>query len=135
MVVLVGTEVRFLAAVECERPLRVGDRSGQVLPAHLASAGKALLAIMSRDPIDAIYGHTEGIDLQRLHREVALIRKRGFAINNQRTEPGVTAIGVAVQNNHDGHPDVAVSISMPTVRFDRDRLVANWVNGLVSNGR
>jgi DNA-binding IclR family transcriptional regulator len=53
----------------------------------------------------------------------------GGGANNQLTEPGVTAIGVAVQNNPDGHPDAAVSISMPCL--DSYRL-ANWVNGLVS---
>jgi IclR family transcriptional regulator, acetate operon repressor len=130
LLILVGTEVRFLTTAECERPLRVGDRSGQVLPAHLASGGKALLALMPRDHIDALYGHTEDSGLQRLHREFALIRKRGFAINNQLTEPGVTAIGVALRDP-DGHPNAAISISMPTIRFDRDRLTG-WVNELVS---
>ena len=70
------------------------------------------------------------MDLQRLRREFALVRKRGFAINNQLTEPGVTAVGVAV---HDpaGQPNAAISISMPSVRFHRDRLTT-WVNELIT---
>jgi IclR family acetate operon transcriptional repressor len=38
--VLAGSEVRFVATVECDHVLRVGDRTGRTLPAHLASGGK-----------------------------------------------------------------------------------------------
>ena len=46
LVVRVGTQVRFVTTVECDQVLRVGDRAGRVLPAHLASGGKALLAAL-----------------------------------------------------------------------------------------
>jgi IclR family transcriptional regulator, acetate operon repressor len=130
LVILVGTEVRFLATVECDQTLRVGDRAGQVLRGHLASGGKALLALLPPDRVDGLYQEAGDVDLHRLHRELALIRKRGFAINNQLTEPGVTAVGVAV---HDpaGQPNAAISISMPSVRFRRDHLTA-WANELTT---
>lgn len=38
-VVLAGTEGRFIATVECHQILRVGDRVGRSLPAHMASGG------------------------------------------------------------------------------------------------
>jgi IclR family transcriptional regulator, acetate operon repressor len=47
-----------------------------------------------------------------------LARSRGFAINNQRTETGVTAIGRAVRGT-DGLAEAAVSISLPTARYSR----------------
>jgi DNA-binding IclR family transcriptional regulator len=130
LVILVGTEVRFLATVESDQVLRVGDRAGLVLPAHQASGGKALLALLPPERVDELYQATGDVDLQRLRREFALVRKRGFAINNQLTEPGVTAVGVAV---HDpaGQPNAAISISMPSIRFHRDRLTT-WVNELIT---
>ena len=39
--------------------------------------------------------------LAKLHRELAQIRRRGYAINNQQTETGLTAIGIAITDtNH-----------------------------------
>jgi len=49
------------------------------------------------------------------------VRRRGFAINKDRTETGVTAIGRGVRIGT--RTDAAVTVSMPTVRFREDRLV------------
>jgi IclR family acetate operon transcriptional repressor len=130
LMILVDTEVRFLATAECDQLLRVGDRAGVALHAHQASGGKALLALLPPDRVDKLYHAVGDVDLRRLQRELTLIRKRGFAINDQLTEPGVTAIGVAIRDPF-GQPNAAISISMPTVRFHRDRLTA-WVNELTT---
>ena len=128
LVIRVGTEVRFLTTVECQQPLRVGDRVGQVLPAHRASGGKALLALMPPEQVDELYRTSADVGLPSLRRELALIRKRGFAVNDQLTERGVTAVGVAIRDPH-GQPHAAISISMPTARFDRNNLTA-WATEL-----
>jgi DNA-binding IclR family transcriptional regulator len=130
LMVLVGTEVRFLATVECDQLLRVGDRAGVVLRAHQASGGRALLAVLPPGRVDELYQGADDVDLRRLQRQLALIRKRGFAINDQLTERGVTAVGVAVPDPA-GQPNAAISISMPTVRFRRSRLAA-WADGLTA---
>jgi IclR family transcriptional regulator, acetate operon repressor len=126
----VGTQVRFVASVECDQVLRVGDRSGRVLPAHRVSGGKALLATLPPAAVSELYttsGETD-VNLTKLRRELTLIRKRGFAINDQATEIGLTAIGVIVPATT-GVPNAALSVAMPSARFDRDRLPA-WVNAL-----
>ncbi|WP_157250250.1 IclR family transcriptional regulator [Nonomuraea typhae] len=125
LVVLVGTEVRFVTTVECSRPLRVGDRVGQSLPAHLASGGKMMLAALPPGELEALYEGSGEIDLPRLRRELTLVRKRGFAVNDQLTETGVTAIGAAVRAASGGTV-AAISLAMPTARFDRRRL-QGWV--------
>ena len=125
LVVMAGTETRFIATIESSRVLRVGDRMGRALPARLASGGKAMLALLPPKEVAALYRDDASVEIPRLRRELALIRKRGFAINDQRTETGVTAIGVAVRDDT-GHPVAAVALAMPTVRFDRARLPA-WV--------
>jgi IclR family acetate operon transcriptional repressor len=126
--VLVRDEVRFLATVECSQVLRVGDRAGRVLPAHIASGGKALLATLPADDINRLYAHRPDVDLTRLRRELTAVRKHGYAINHQQTETGLTAIGMAVPD-HEGHPPCAITIALPAARFHRDRLPA-WVNAL-----
>ncbi|MFK0113256.1 IclR family transcriptional regulator [Streptomyces sp. NPDC091217] len=130
LMILVDTEVRIIASVECEQVLRVGDRAGVVLKAHQASGGKVLLALLPSRRVDELYQEADDVDLRRLHRELDLIRERGFAINDQLTEPRVTAIGVAVRSP-DGHPNAAISLSVPAVRFQRDRLTG-WVNELAA---
>jgi IclR family transcriptional regulator, acetate operon repressor len=130
LTILVGTEVRFLATLECDQVLRVGDRAGQVLRAHQASGGKALLAHLPPGRVDELYQAAGDVELPRLHRELSLIRKRGFAINDQLTERGVTAIGVVVRDPA-GQPSAAISLSMPSVRFRRDQLTG-WVHELTT---
>ena len=49
---------------------------------------------------------------------MGLARRRGYAINNGRTETGVTAVGRAV-HGPDGRARAAVSISLPTARYSR----------------
>ncbi|TDB91526.1 IclR family transcriptional regulator [Actinomadura sp. KC216] len=128
LVVLAGTEVRFIATAESDQILRVGDRTGVSLPAHLTSGGKAVLAALDPADVAARYGDAPGFDLARLRRELALVRDRGFAINDQLTETGLTALGVAVKDPA-GVPLAGLSIALPTARFDRDRL-PGWVGAL-----
>lgn len=122
LMVLAGTEVRFIETVECRHTLRVGDRGGMVLPAHLASGGKALLATLPEPELNARYEMApDSVDLARLRRRLALVRKRGFAINDRETEAGLTAVGMALRDPS-GDVCAAISIALPTARFNRERL-------------
>jgi DNA-binding IclR family transcriptional regulator len=128
LMVLAGDHVRFVASVECRQSLRVGDREGMVFPAHLASGGKTMLAELPREQLEEIYTaerwqgrESDRPDLAAVEKDLAAVRRRGFAINKDRTETGVTAIGRGVRV-HD-RTDAAVTVSMPTVRFREERLV------------
>jgi IclR family acetate operon transcriptional repressor len=125
VMVLAGTEVRFIATVECEQILRVGDRAGRSLPAHQASGGKAILAALPPDRVTAMY---DGVELRQLERELALIRKRGFAINDQLTETGLTAVGMLIREPS-GDPEAGLSLAIPTARFDREKL-PTWIGAM-----
>ncbi|MGW2050328.1 IclR family transcriptional regulator [Streptomyces sp. NPDC001858] len=127
LMVLAGTDTRFIATAECAQVLRVGSRAGRTLPAHLTSGGRALLAALPRGEVTALYeGHD--IDLPRLRRDLALVRKRGFAINDQRTETGLSALAVPIRDGQDA-PMASIALAMPSARFHRDR-VAEWVSAL-----
>jgi IclR family transcriptional regulator, acetate operon repressor len=123
LMVLTGPDVRFVATVECEHVLRVGDRTGRSLPAHLTSGGKALLAALAPDDLEAALGQHDDETAARLRRELATIRRQGFAVNDQDTEAGLTAVGVAIPDGG-GAVASAISVSMPTVRYSGDRLRA-----------
>ncbi|HET6625875.1 MAG TPA: IclR family transcriptional regulator [Nocardioidaceae bacterium] len=130
LMVLADTEVRFIATVECDQVLRVGDRVGRVLPAEKVSGGKAILAALPAARLEALYAASPDVDLTRLKRDLALVRRRGFAINDQQTETGLTAIGMVLHDSS-GEPTAAVSLAMPTARFHRDAL-SGWVDALTN---
>ncbi|WP_232661968.1 IclR family transcriptional regulator [Pseudonocardia sp. TRM90224] len=119
LTVLLGDQVLFIATVECTHVLRVGDREGRTLPAHLTSGGKVLLARRPPAEIAAAYAGT-AVDVPALQRALRQVRKQEFGVNNQATEAGVTAIGCAITDT------AAVSLAMPTARYSRDR-VPEWV--------
>ena len=127
--VLAGSDVRFVATVECDHVLRVGDRTGRTLPAHLASGGKAVLAAMSEEERAALLAGVD-VDAARLGRELATVRRRGFALNDQATETGLIAVGVAVPGT-DPALRAGLSLAVPTVRFSRD-LLPGWVSALTA---
>jgi DNA-binding IclR family transcriptional regulator len=127
VMVLAGTDVRFVATVECDQVLRVGDRTGRTLPANLSSGGKALLAALDADELAAVLGGLDDAAAAKLTRELRTIRRRGFAVNDQDTEAGLTAVGVAVP----GRAGAALSLAVPTARCSRDRL-SLWAGELTA---
>jgi IclR family acetate operon transcriptional repressor len=123
LVVLAGSDVRFVATVESDQVLRVGDRTGRTLPAHVSSCGKALLA---GSPADVVAAALVGLDetaAARVRRELGSVRRRGYAVNDQETEAGLTAVGVVVPAGSDV-PTAAISLAMPSARWSRDRVPA-----------
>jgi DNA-binding IclR family transcriptional regulator len=123
LMAVIGDQARFVATVEGTQILRVGDREGRVLPAHLASGGRAVLARRPESEVSALYSAPDSpvSDLPALLRDLRRVRRQGFAVNNQATETGVTAIGQAI-TCPEGVAPSAVSIAMPTARYRRERL-------------
>jgi IclR family transcriptional regulator, acetate operon repressor len=128
VMVLAGPDVRFVATVECDHVLRVGDRTGRVLPAHLSSGGKAALARADDEQRAAVLGLLDDVTAARLERELRTVRRRGFAVNDQGTEAGLTAVGVAVPAAG-GFSGAAISLAAPTARCSRD-LLPVWGSAL-----
>ena len=106
-----------------------GTRTGRTLPAHLASGGKAILAGLTDGEREELLADVE-VDLSRLRKELALVRRRGFAINDQATETGLAAVGVAVPGA-DASLRAGLSLAVPTVRFSGD-LLPGWVAALTA---
>jgi IclR family acetate operon transcriptional repressor len=127
LIVRVGTQTRFIASVESTQVLHVGDRRGTILPAHLSSGGKALLAELEPAQLEQLYRPGEpdrqlsDREWKSLLRELKSVREHGYAVNREKTETGVSAVGMAV---HDGTGLAvgAVSVAAPSARFDTARI-------------
>lgn len=82
--------VLYLKIVESAQPIRVASRVGEVGPLHCTAAGKVLLAHMPEavreaalsKPLAPRTRRTE-TDPARLRRELAAIRSRGHALDNE----------------------------------------------------
>jgi DNA-binding IclR family transcriptional regulator len=131
LVIRTGTQCRFLASVESDATLRVGDRQGQVLPAELTSGGRSLLAELPDDVLQRLYLQTPDDDeldttdrrlapaeFHEFRRELDGVRRAGFAVNVEQTEEGVAAFGVSVHNRF-GRPLGAITVAVPTTRYQR----------------
>jgi DNA-binding IclR family transcriptional regulator len=143
LAVRVGDTVRFIASVESDQLLRVTSREGMVFPIDRTTAGLLMLAELSREEVDALYGHGHGhgpeheyayehdVDerheqhrpnMAELHQELDLVRRRkGFAVAIDRAERGVVAIGVPVRGPG-GELVAGLAVAMPSIRYDKERL-------------
>ncbi|MEU7384310.1 IclR family transcriptional regulator [Streptomyces sp. NPDC042207] len=124
LTVRTGDTARFIASVECRQALRVGSREGMVFPAHRTTTGLLLLAELSDEELDEVYDPERYRDrpadrpnLARLRTELKRLRRNGFAVNKERSERGLIAVGVPVRDR-DGTALAGLSVSMPTVRYD-----------------
>jgi DNA-binding IclR family transcriptional regulator len=114
-----GRTIRFIASVESTQTLRVGSRDGMVLPAHQSTGGLVMLAALTDVQLAALYDAAppdERVDLTKLRRELNAVRRSGIAINRERTERGLIALGHAI-TNPTGDPIAAISVSIPTARY------------------
>ena len=128
LMVLEGNGTRFLDGVEGPQALRVGYRTGALLPAHVTSGGKALLAELPPERLRALYpnglpgeGAKAPEDVERLVAELTAIRRAGWALNLQESERGVNAVGVCVRD-HTGTAVAAVAVAAPSARCPKGRL-------------
>lgn len=122
-----GATARFIASLECDQALRVGNREGMVFPAYRVTGGLLLLADLVEEDVAALRAEDSEEDAgdwpapDRLRADLARIRRSGFALNQGRSERGVVAIGVPVRDP-EGRAVAGLSISIPSVRYDKQRL-------------
>jgi DNA-binding IclR family transcriptional regulator len=115
--------VLYIDIVESSRPFRMTATVGCRLPAHLTSMGKAILASMRVDdpksPDAPILKKLTPRPSRTLGKELEKIRQRGYAIDNEESEPGVACIGVPILDEG-GRTVAAMSVS-----GSRHRILAN----------
>lgn len=124
LMMLEGNRARFIDSVEGTHAVRVGSRTGVLLPAHSTSGGKALLAELPDDELDRLYAGAEltrvtdttMTDLGTLREELAEVRRLGYATNLGESETGLNAVGVCIRD-HRGRAIVALATGGPAARL------------------
>jgi len=103
----------------------IGRRS----PLHCTATGKALVAGLDREERRRLMGpklrrYTEQTiaDWSSLERDLAEVRRRGFAVGWEELEPGLAAVAAPIRDR-EGDVIAALSVSGPTFRVSRARLL------------
>lgn len=128
LIIRTGATARFVLSVESPQTLRVGTREGMVFPAHMVTGGRVLLAELSQQQLEVLYGWEDPRqgaalrpDRDALRRDLQRIRRNGFAVNRGISERGVVAVGRAVRGAA-GTAIAGISVSMPSVRYQPQHL-------------
>ncbi len=117
-------DVVFVSQVETHEPIRAFHRPGTRAHMHASGIGKALLAHLDDEALDkwmrqkGLFQYTENTiaDPEALRREMAMIRTRGWAIDNEERTLGMRCVAAPVYNAF-GEAIAGISVSGPTVRL------------------
>lgn len=130
LAVLDGTDVVYVACRNGELPLGVAYRIGMRLPASCTATGKVLLSTLPESRVRELYRggklqkltrHSRG-SLKALLADLAEIRERGYAIDDEETREGMMCIGAPVFDASGAHAVAAVAVSMLKYPEDREKI-------------
>jgi DNA-binding IclR family transcriptional regulator len=126
LVILVGDRVVYVDQVAGRHSMRMFTELGSSALAHSTGSGKAMLAYRpaeaiaelypsDREPFERLTPRTR-TTLASLHQELARIRRRGYALDEEEHEEGVSCVAAPV---FDGTATAfaAISLSAPTSRI------------------
>lgn len=126
--VLARDEVVYVERVECDWPLRIQYHVGSRVPLHATGIGKLLLAhLPARErrrllrvlPLTELTERTI-TDPDRLEDELAAIRRRGYAANDQENTPGLIGLAVPIRNPK-GRVIAGLAVHAPEARMPLTR--------------
>jgi DNA-binding IclR family transcriptional regulator len=131
---LLEGDVLFLARHDGVQPIALTSTIGKRLPASSTAVGKAMLAQLEpaelaatlSEPLHRLTQRSHR-SLESLSRDLAAIRRRGHAIDDEEAAPNVVCLAVAVRTRQ-GDPRFAVSTTLFKERLTRvlhERLVAD----------
>lgn len=130
LMVLEGTNARFVDGVSGDRPLNTTVRAGSVIPAYATAGGKVLLAELADDDVrslfrDGLTGITDRTvpTVAKLLHQLAAIRERGYSVNEGESEDGISALAVPIRRGSDASM-AAVALSLPSVRMRPENVPA-----------
>ncbi len=131
--VMQGDGIVIIDKIDSPHAVRAETFVGLRAPIHCSATGKAIIAYEPPEALDALLPerlqrHTEATitDRAELARELAQVRRQGWARNREEWRPGVCAAGVPVRDAA-GAVVASLSVTVPTSRFSneilRDRMV------------
>lgn len=126
--VLSGNEMVSMAYVGGHWTLSTPSAVGRRTQVHCTSVGKAFIAFLPEPALSHLMGRLimtrrtrrTIVTATALRGELARIRRRGFAVDDEEVEAGLRCIGAPVRN-HTGAVVAAISIAGPVFRLPKAR--------------
>lgn len=124
-----GTQAFYCDRIATARAPRSEIQVGDYFDAHATALGKALLALRDADDLRRSYRHAAPrahtgrtiTNVAALLRELAAVRKAGYAIGDEELLPGVRAVAVPLMNP-ERRAACAIAVSGPKARLGDARL-------------
>ncbi|MEU9006586.1 IclR family transcriptional regulator [Streptomyces sp. NPDC048551] len=131
LALLTGETITYVRKLEADQPFRTASRVGMRMPLHTTAIGKSVLALLPPEEVRAL---TAAAGLPRrtpktlttpveLEAELAAVRERGFAVDDEENEPTIRCAGAAVPGP-DGRPVGGVSVTTVTFLVSRAEVEA-----------
>lgn len=135
LVILDGNEIVYLDKLETEPHaggLRMASRVGSRNPAHSCAVGKALMAYLPEEALarmveeKGLSRRTENTitDFNQLKDHMRLVRKQGYAVDDEENERGIRCVGAPVFDEA-GKAVAAISVSGPAFRVTKKSVQEN----------
>lgn len=129
LVVEEGTEIVYIHKVESTNTIRMHTWVGKKNPMYRTAVGKAILAFSDKEKAIDIWNKSEIVqntpytitNINDFLEQLVLVRKNGYAIDNEETEIGIRCVAAPILN-FSKNVIGALSISIPTIRFPENEI-------------
>jgi IclR family KDG regulon transcriptional repressor len=123
-------QVLYVEILRSKHSLTIAARVGGHLPIHCTAGGKVLLAFLPLELVEPIldaplatYTEKTITSPARLREELAVVRQRGYALDDEEFEVGIRAIAVPLRDI-DGNVIAEMSMPGPAERLALERIPA-----------
>ncbi|HSN22306.1 MAG TPA: IclR family transcriptional regulator [Usitatibacter sp.] len=122
--------VLYIRIRESRQAVRLSSGLGSRAPAHCTGVGKALLAFQAPEVVQQVidnglkqYTVNTITDPEKLRAELASIRARGYAIDDEEIEVGLRCVAAPIRD-HSGRVVAAISVAAPVQRMSKKQVQA-----------
>jgi IclR family transcriptional regulator, KDG regulon repressor len=126
--------VLYIRIRESHQAVRLSSGLGSRAPAHCTGVGKALLAYQPQEIVRQVveaglkrYTENTITDPEALVQELASVRARGYAIDDEEMEIGLRCVAAPIRN-HTGEVAAAISVSAPVQRMSKKSVAGTAPN-------
>ena len=131
LAVLDDLEMTYLARHDGRQPVRLTSQIGRRLPATITATGKAALASLPDAELDRRLGGVHDLPaftanslttVGALRADLEVVRRRGYAMDDEETVEGVVCYGVMIPGRRPGEGPYAASITLLKARATDERV-------------
>jgi IclR family pca regulon transcriptional regulator len=138
LAILDGAEILYLIRIRRDKYLPFDIRIGTKLPVYCTGMGKALMALGRPEIVEPILAKLQFrpltprtiIDLPGFKNNLAEVRQKGYALNDEELSIGNRAVSVPVSDKN-GFAAAAINIAVPTTRFTVSEMEDKLLPGLM----